>query len=335
MTTLLKVRTGESITIVLLTLRVRFCRLDLTRSVRSTLASPSLIGSPVLSRRQPAAKSVLHRALGSAAALLAVLASTAFPRRPPNSLPSRRRSRRRRSRSTGSRHLSPTPRRCTRTRLLPGRALLVTDKGLSLTDDAGRTWMPLSQAASGRIGKTAGVAFSPERPDAFYLASDKGLWLTTDAGKTIDQTADRRRGLKSDKPVGVAYYQGDPAFRTLLVWYGGETPGASVSYDSGRSWQTLWPELFVHRFVNSANQGITFVLLAAQKTRPQVINALAGLCLGESLEENVGDILPTDAAASLLGHGSRNAHGYSRKPRSSSAPPTATSMISSSAPTPR
>ncbi len=194
--------------------------------------------------------------------------------------------------------------------LLPGRALLVADKGLLLTGDAGRTWTPLNQATTARIGKVTGAAFAPDQPDTFYLASDRGLWFANNAGKAIEQTADRRRGLKSDKLAGVAYYEGDPAFRTLLVWYGEETTGASVSYDSGRSWLALWPDLFVHRFVNSPNQGLTFVVLAAQKARPQVINALDCMGLGESLEDNVGDILPTDAAVSLAGHGSRSNRGY-------------------------
>jgi hypothetical protein len=44
----LTVRTGESITVVLLTLRVRPTRRNLTRSVRSTIGSPPLIDSPVL-----------------------------------------------------------------------------------------------------------------------------------------------------------------------------------------------------------------------------------------------------------------------------------------------
>ena len=51
-------------------------------------------------------------------------------------------------------------------------------------------------------------------------------------------------------------------------------------------------------------------MLAAQKNRPQVINALDCVSLGESLEDNAGDILPTDAAVSLAGHGSRSSRGY-------------------------
>ena len=42
------VRTGESSTVVLLTLRVWFLPQDLTRSVRSTFGNPTLIDSPVL-----------------------------------------------------------------------------------------------------------------------------------------------------------------------------------------------------------------------------------------------------------------------------------------------
>ena len=55
--------------------------------------------------------------------------------------------------------------------LLPQRAVVTTQTGLLFTDDAGRTWTNLPEAAADKVGVIKDVVFHPVAPDTLFLAS--------------------------------------------------------------------------------------------------------------------------------------------------------------------
>ena len=189
--------------------------------------------------------------------------------------------------------------------VIPERVLLATGRGLLLSEDSGTNWKPLEQATTARMGQVHAIAFAPAHPDTFFAGTDRGVWFSTDAGKSWKQIGTRQQGLAADRVVGLVFYFGDVAFRTLVAVHGDAASGASVSYDSGQTWSTIWPALRVRQVLCSphlgeARNGMAVLVIAQALKDPDVTNIYAADNLGETLVEQMHDIIPTEAAVGLF-----------------------------------
>jgi len=194
--------------------------------------------------------------------------------------------------------------------VLPEVVALTTGAGLVLSNDAGRTWRPLPEAAAQKLGAIRHLAFDPRSADAFYLATDgKGIWATADGGKSFRQAGSKAAGMAADSALAVYVYPTDMRFLTLLAVHGDAAPGISLTEDGGAAWRVMAPDYFVWKLLCSGTDYVygkgTFAgplyMAAAKKDAPDVQGIYACGSLGEPWFVAVRDVVPTDAAMELLG----------------------------------
>jgi hypothetical protein len=188
--------------------------------------------------------------------------------------------------------------------VLPGRALVATQAGLSITDDSGRNWTSLPEGAPDKIGLIASIAFAPNRADLFYLGGDRGVFVTDDAGKTFRQLGSKAMGMASDKVVDLVVSQANRTFRTLIACHDGPggAAGISVSHDAGRTWRVDSTELLFRRVVTGDLGGGGAVMAVARPVKePRLINIYYTPTLGEPWQDTLHDSLACDIAPSVQG----------------------------------
>ena len=183
---------------------------------------------------------------------------------------------------------------------VPSRAALVTDQGLLLSDDAGKTFEPAGAAAPERLGRITHVAYRPDRAETFYLAtSDRGVWVTEDAGKTFRQIGSKRLGLAFDAVERVIVWPDDPHFRTLYVFHGRAGEGISRSFNGGRTWGVVSRGYHVRwAFPTIVGWGDTvrIFVIASAKARPEMETAFSCSALDDLWSESFRDIVYNDGA---------------------------------------
>lgn len=179
--------------------------------------------------------------------------------------------------------------------LLPWRAVVTTDTGLRLTDDAGRTWQTLPGAAADKVGATEKVVFHPSAVNTFYLASrSKGVWVTTDNGQTFTQLGSKANGLAADAIADLIVYPADASDRTLLAVHGAAAPGFSRSLNGGQTWDVLNTTYSFRRLVARESDSVELILCGSTKDEPDVQNLYSCPTPGEFAVEFMRDVLPTD-----------------------------------------
>ncbi len=184
---------------------------------------------------------------------------------------------------------------------LPQRVALVTPTGLLLSDDAGRAWKPLPEAAPQKVGSVRHVGFDPRSPDAFYLATDtQGVWATSDAGKTFRQIGSKATGMASDATLAVHAYPADARLLTLLALHGDAAPGFSLTEDGGRTWRVVSPEYHVWKLLCGGADSHRLYMAASARDKPDVRSIFSCSCLGEPWYVVVRDVIPTDGARTVL-----------------------------------
>ena len=181
--------------------------------------------------------------------------------------------------------------------ILPRRVLLATRAGLLVSNDAGRTWKSLPQAAAARLGRVTHAAFDPSDSARVYVATDsKGIWGTADGGKTFRQLGSKRAGMASDAATAVLLYPADMRHRTLLAIHGDAAPGISVSDDGGATWRVTDTTHHVHKLLCSAPRSRRLYMAAARTSAPDVRGIYSAASLGQPWYLVVRDVVPTDAA---------------------------------------
>ena len=178
---------------------------------------------------------------------------------------------------------------------MPGRALVATQEGVELTDDAGRTWTALPEATTDKVGPIADAAFHPLAPDTFYLASKtKGVWVTTDAGKTFRQIGSKASGMASDTVVSLIVYSGDASHQTLLAVHGDAAVGLSRSRDGGQTWSVVNTDNHFSRVFGGEGNTTQFYLFGSTTKDPDIQSVYTCHTVGEYPAEVVRDVVPTD-----------------------------------------
>ena len=181
--------------------------------------------------------------------------------------------------------------------VLPLRALVTTQSGLFFTDDAGRSWTNLPEAALAKVGVINEAVFHPVAPDTFYLAcAASGIWMTTDQGKTFTQIATKAKGLASDTVTSLLIYPGDPSHQTLLAVHGNAAPGLSCSRDGGQTWEVMNTDYHFHLLAGSQGDSPNFCLTGSTLKEPDIQSLYTCNTVGEYAVEVVRDVVPTDMA---------------------------------------
>ena len=184
---------------------------------------------------------------------------------------------------------------------LPQRVAAVAASGVLLSDDAGRTWKPLAEAAPQKLGSARHVAFDPASPDTFYLATDsKGVWATADGGKTFRPIGSKASGLAADAVLAVHLYPSDARLLTLLAIHGDAASGISLSEDGGRTWRVVSPEYHVWKLLCSGPDTHRLYMAASTRDKPDVRDILSCSCLGEPWYVVIRDVIPTDCTRTVL-----------------------------------
>jgi len=184
---------------------------------------------------------------------------------------------------------------------LPERVAAATAAGLFLSDNAGRTWTPLPEAAPAKLGAVRHVAFDPAAPDTFYLATDgKGIWATSDGGKTLRQIGSKASGMAADAALAVHLYPPDMRLLTLLAIHGDAAAGISVTEDGGRTWRVTSPDHHTWKLVFSGADSLRLHMSASTRDKPDVRHILSAASLGQPWYVIVRDVVPTDAALPVL-----------------------------------
>ena len=182
------------------------------------------------------------------------------------------------------------------------RAVLATEKGILLTEDAGHTWAPLPEATVDKVGPINDLAFDPALPDTFYLASDtKGVWVTSDAGKTFSQIGTKAKGMASDRVVSLIVYPGDSSHHTLLAVHG-KTPGLSQSRDVGGTWDVVNADYCFRRVLGGEANLPEFYMIGSKEQEPDIQCVYCSSTVGELLREMARDVVPTDMAFAPLAY---------------------------------
>jgi len=183
---------------------------------------------------------------------------------------------------------------------IPSRVYVVTESGLSVSDDSGRSWRALPTAAADKVGPICDLAFSPSRPDAFYLGTaGRGVWVTEDAGKTFRRIGSRQTGLVSDTVRALRVATGDARFRTLLALHGKDAPGISRSYDAGKTWHVIGGDYHVYDVFGNLRgwgRGSGSIVVASKKTAPDLQSGFFCNMLDDLWSEVVRDIVYADGA---------------------------------------
>ncbi len=181
------------------------------------------------------------------------------------------------------------------------RVALVTEAGLMLSGDAGRSWQPVQAASAERIGRITQVAFAPDDPNRFYLAtSERGVHGSADGGRTLRRLGGPDAGLVSDEVAGVCFYPGDLAFGTLLACHGDAARGISRSTDGGTSWEPIARDYHVHLLVPGRPGRSELHMVAAGIERPGVRNIYHSFAPSNYWNEVAGDVVVTSAARAVL-----------------------------------
>lgn len=184
--------------------------------------------------------------------------------------------------------------------LMTLRVVVATRTGLSLSDDAGRTWKALPEASVEKVGVINKVEFHIANVDTFYLASQtKGLWVTTDAGKSFRQIGTKAAGMAVDKVEDVIINPIDAFHRTLLVVHGGAGEGISRSRDAGKTWDIVSPGYFFRRILIRERESKEVYVIGSLKESPDIQNFYICNVLGEMPLEIMHDAIFTDMAFSL------------------------------------
>ena len=184
---------------------------------------------------------------------------------------------------------------------LPQRVAAATAGGLFLSDNAGRTWTPLPEAAPQKVGAVRHVAFDPASPNVFYLATDgKGIWATADGGKTFRQIGSKASGMAADAALAVHLYPPDTRFLTLLAIHGDAAPGISVTEDGGRTWRVMSPDHHAWKLLCGGPSSLRLYMSASTRDKPDVRNILSAASLGEPWYVVVRDVIPTDGTTTVL-----------------------------------
>lgn len=181
--------------------------------------------------------------------------------------------------------------------LMPQRACVTTGTGILFTDDAGRTWTALPEAAVDKVGPILDIAFHPVAPDTFYLASQsKGMWMTTDKGKTFTQIGSKATGMAGDTVVSMMVYPGDPSHQPLVAVHGEGIAGLSYSRDGGKTWEVANTDYCLRRVLGSDGERRQFYLVGATAKEPDIESVYSCGTVGEYPVEVVRDVVPTDMA---------------------------------------
>ncbi len=178
---------------------------------------------------------------------------------------------------------------------MTNRALVATQAGVLLTDDAGHTWSALTEATVDKVGPILDATFHPLDPDTFYLASKtKGVWITTDAGKTFTQIGSKAKGLASDTVASLIVYSGDASHQTLLAVHGDAAVGLSRSRDGGQTWSVVNTDNHFSRIFGGAGSMTQFYLFGSTTKDPDIQSVYTCHTVGEFPAEVVRDVVPTD-----------------------------------------
>jgi len=178
---------------------------------------------------------------------------------------------------------------------LTQRAIVATQTGVLLTNDAGRTWNALPQATADNVGPIADVAFHPIAPDTFYLASrTKGVWFTQDQGKTFSQVGSKAKGMASDTVVSLIVYPGDSSHQTLLAVHGDAAVGLSRSRDGGQTWDVVNTDNHFQRIFGGDGHMTQLYLFGSTTKEPDIQSVYTCHTVGEYPSEVVRDVVPTD-----------------------------------------
>jgi hypothetical protein len=181
--------------------------------------------------------------------------------------------------------------------ILVQTAVLATDNGLLLTEDAGVTWKELPEATAAKIGQVGDVAFDPLMPEVFYIASaTKGVWETKDKGATFEQIGSKALGMASDSVASLIVYAGDPTRQTLLAVHGSSAPGLSRSTNAGRTWDVLNTGYSFRRLLGGGENSQQLFLIGSTADNPDVQNCYTCNTAGEIPVVAQPDVAPTDMA---------------------------------------
>jgi hypothetical protein len=188
--------------------------------------------------------------------------------------------------------------------VLAARAVLTTDAGAFITDDAGRTWRPMPAATVQSVGPICDVAFHPMASDTFYMASrTKGVWVTADNGRTFRPIGTKTGGMASDAVVSLGVGRGDLPEPILLAVHGDAAPGMSRSTDGGRKWTVSGSDYCFRCVLAGDKPGAPFLLLTgATRKEPDIQNLYA--CRTTDYEftvELLRDVVPTGLACAPKG----------------------------------
>lgn len=186
--------------------------------------------------------------------------------------------------------------------ILPRRVALATETGLLLSDNAGRTWKGLAQAAAKRLGRVTRVAFAPHAADTFYLSTDgQGVWASRDGGQTVRRIGSKQAGMADDSARGVWLYAADRRFLTLLAAHGDAAPGISLTEDGGRTWRVVAAGHHVWSVLPCGAHTHRLLMAASEKDAPDRRGIYSCASPGQPWYLVVRDVVPTGAAASLFG----------------------------------
>lgn len=182
--------------------------------------------------------------------------------------------------------------------IMAGRAVVATESGLSLTEDAGLTWKDSPEAAAAKIGAVSDVAFDPLTSGVFYVASaTKGVWITKDNGGTFAPIGAKAQGMASDSVASLILYPGDPGRLTLIAVHGKSAPGISITRNGGQTWEVMDADYNFSRVMAGGENSQQLFLFGSTVKDPDVQSCYTSNTAGEYPVEAVHDVVPTDMAS--------------------------------------
>jgi len=126
----------------------------------------------------------------------------------------------------------------------------LTEKGISMSKDGGRTWTHFGALP----GKVFDIALSPSKEGTLYAAGMKGLLISRDGGSTWEKTHE------GDKPASAVHVSGDGSVYAFIVGV-----GLVKAEEPSLSWTTKATDF----------QGRVFMRIAGLEGKPGILYAIS------------------------------------------------------------